>query len=147
MNPDDLDLDAIVARMPHRYPMMLVDRILAVEPGVVIRGLKNVTMNEPYFPGHFPGYPVMPGVLILEALTQISGALAVASGMTTADGAPDVTFTGLERCRFKRQVVPGDQLVLESRWEPGEAGRGRFAVKAFVGDQLAAEGMLLVSRP
>jgi 3-hydroxyacyl-[acyl-carrier-protein] dehydratase len=147
MNPDDLDIDAIVARMPHRYPMVLVDRVLEVEPGVSIRGLKNVTMNEPYFPGHFPGYPVMPGVLILEALTQISGGLAVASGMATPDGAPDVTFSGVEGCRFKRQVVPGDQLVLESRWEPGEGGRGRFAVKAFVDGQLATEAALLVTRP
>lgn len=143
----DLDIEAVVAKMPHRYGAVMVDRVLEVVPGTSIRGVKNVTMNEPYFQGHFPGYPVMPGVLILEALTQLSGGLAVASGLVAADGAPAVDFTGVDACRFKRQVVPGDQLLLESTWEPGEVGRGRFAVKAFVDGQLAAEAMLLVATP
>jgi 3-hydroxyacyl-[acyl-carrier-protein] dehydratase len=142
---DRLDVDAIVARMPHRYPAVLVDRLLECVPGDRIRALKNVTINEPYFQGHFPSYPVMPGVLILEALTQLCGVLAVASGMTDADGGPALSFDGIHGCRFKRQVVPGDQLLLEAAWRPGEGRTGRFAVRALVDDQLAAEGDLLVS--
>lgn len=142
---DTLDIDAIVAKMPHRYPATLVDRIFECIAGQSIHGLKNVTMNEPYFQGHFPGYPVMPGVLILEALTQLSGVLAVVSGMTTPDGAPAVSFYGIHACRFKRQVVPGDQLLLESRWVPGESGKGRFDVKALVDGQVAAQSELLVT--
>jgi 3-hydroxyacyl-[acyl-carrier-protein] dehydratase len=144
-DPATLDIDAIVARMPHRYPTVLVDRILECVAGQSIRALKNVTMNEPYFQGHFPGYPVMPGVLILEALTQLSGVLAVASGLVTADGAPAVTFDGIDACRFKRQVIPGDQLTLESQWQPGKDGKGRFEVRALVEGQIAAESALLVT--
>ena len=140
-----IDVAAVVAKMPHRYPDLLVDRVTECEPGRLIRGLKAVTINEPYFPGHFPGYPVMPGVLILEALTQISGALAVVSGLATADGAPRVSFDGVDGCRFKRQVVPGDRLALESEWHPGADGQGRFAVRALVDGELAAEATLLVS--
>lgn len=146
MTPD-IDMDAVVARMPNRYPGVLVDRVFDVEPGLRIRGLKNVTMNEPHFQGHFPNYPVMPGVLILEALTQLAGALAVASGMQRGDGGPDLSFVGVRDCRFKRQVVPGDQLLLEAVWQPGEGGDGRFAVKALVDGVLATEAALLVSRP
>jgi len=144
--PSQEEVERVVGLMPHRYPDLLVDRIDACEPGVSIRGLKNVTMNEPYFQGHFPDYPVMPGVLILEALTQISGVLAVRSSMVDGDGAPALSFDGIDGCRFKRQVVPGDQLVLDSRWLPGEAGKGRFEVSASVDGQLAAEAALLVSR-
>jgi 3-hydroxyacyl-[acyl-carrier-protein] dehydratase len=141
----DLDIDAIVGKMPHRYPSVLVDRLLECVPGESIRALKNVSISEPYFQGHFPGYPVMPGVLILEALTQLSGALAVASGIVGSDGGPALVFDGVDGCRFKRQVVPGDQLVLESRWQPQEGGKGRFAVRALVDGQLAAEAALLAT--
>jgi 3-hydroxyacyl-[acyl-carrier-protein] dehydratase len=144
---DSLDVEAIVAKMPHRYPGVLVDRLLDCVPGERIAALKNVTMNEPYFQGHFPSYPVMPGVLILEALTQLSGVLAVASGLADAAGAPAVQFDGVDHCRFKRQVIPGDQLTLESTWQPGEAGKGRFAVRALVEGHVAAEAALLVSLP
>jgi 3-hydroxyacyl-[acyl-carrier-protein] dehydratase len=140
-----IDVEAVVAKMPYRYPDVLVDRVTECEPGRRIRGLKAVTINEPYFQGHFPGYPVMPGVLILEALTQLSGVLAVESGLVTADGEPRVSFDGIEGCRFKRQVVPGDRLMLESVWEPGPEGKGRFAVRAFVDGALAAESSLLVT--
>lgn len=146
MNRDmTLEIDAIVAKMTHRYPAVMVDRILECVAGQSIRGLKNVTMNEPYFQGHFPNYPVMPGVLVLEALTQLSGVLAVASGIVAADGAPALRFDGIQNCRFKRQVVPGDQLILESLWQPGEGGTARFAVRATVDDLVAAESMLLVT--
>ena len=145
IDPASLDVDAVVAKMPHRYPAILVDRILECVPNERIVALKNVTMNEPYFQGHFPNYPVMPGVLILEALTQISAVLAVASGVRTADGAPAMAFDGIEACRFKRQVVPGDQLMLESSWQPGDGGRARFNVRALVDGQVAAESALLVT--
>ena len=143
--PSRADVEKVVGLMLHRYPDLLVDRIDACEPGASIRGLKNVTMNEPYFQGHFPDYPVMPGVLILEALTQISGVLAVQSGMVDDEGGPALSFDGIDACRFKRQVVPGDQLVLDSRWRPGESGKGRFEVTATVDGQLAAEAALLVT--
>lgn len=139
-----VDVEAVVAKMPHRYATVLVDRVLECVPGESIRALKCVTIDEPHFLGHFPGYPVMPGVLILEALTQISGALAVASGIATPDGAPALEFVGVDACRFKRQVVPGDRLTLESRWRPGEGGEGSFAVRALVDGQLASEAELLV---
>ena len=145
VDPQTLDVDAIVDLMPHRYPSVLVDRVLECVAGTRIRGIKNVTMNEPYFQGHFPGYPVMPGVLVLEALTQLSGVLAVASGIKTAEGAPAVDFDGVDACRFKRQIVPGDQIVLESTWHPLDPGKGRFHVRALVDDQVAAESSLLVT--
>jgi 3-hydroxyacyl-[acyl-carrier-protein] dehydratase len=141
-----LDIDAIVAKMPHRYPGVLVDRLIACVPGERIDALKNVTMNEPYFQGHFPSYPVMPGVLILEALTQLCGVFAVASGWCDAAGAPALTFDGVDDCRFKRQVVPGDQLMLQCTWQPAEAGQGRFHARALVDGQLAADAALLVTR-
>ncbi|GIK86993.1 MAG: 3-hydroxyacyl-ACP dehydratase FabZ [Burkholderiales bacterium] len=141
-----IDVGAVVAKMPHRYPMVLVDRVLECTPGRSMRAVKGVTISEPYFQGHFPGYPVMPGVLILEALTQLCGALAVASGLADADGAPALSFDGVDGCRFKRQVVPGDQLVLEVQWRQDPAAGDRFDVRAFVDGQLAAEAELLASR-
>jgi 3-hydroxyacyl-[acyl-carrier-protein] dehydratase len=140
-----IDLDAVVAGMPLRYDRVLVDRVLACTPGVSIRGVKSVTINEPYFAGHFPAYPVMPGVLIIEALTQLSGALAAAGGHLGPDGRLALDFTGIDECRFKRQVVPGDTLTLESDWQGGADGTVRFAVRALVDEQLAAEAILLAA--
>ena len=145
VDPATLDIEAIVEQMPYRYPSVLVDRILECIAGTSIRAIKNVTMNEPYFQGHFPGYPVMPGVLVLEALTQLSGVLAVASGIATPGGAPAISFDGIHACRFKRQIVPGDQLLLESTWHALDGGKGRFDVRALVEDQVAAESELLVT--
>ena len=144
MSPALPDIGAVVALMPGRYPALLVDRIESIVAGEAV-GVKAVSASEPYFLGHFPGYPVMPGVLILEALTQLSGVLAVASGMATSEGAPAVAFEGVESCRFKRQVVPGDVLMLQSAWKPGEGRQGRFEVSARVDGQLAAEAVLLVT--
>lgn len=123
-------LESLLQSLPNRYPALLIDRIDAVAPGGEARGMKCVTINEPCFQGHFPGYPVLPGVLVLEALVQLSILLAHA---TDAQGA--FVVTGIDNVRFKRQVVPGDLLRLESRATPGAA----FAVQAWVGDQLAAE--------
>lgn len=105
-----MDLEQIIARIPHRYPMLLVDRILELEPGRRIVGLKNVSANEPFFQGHFPEYPVMPGVLVVEAMAQVGGVLA--SMLPGPDGAL-AFFASIDRCRFRRPVRPGDQLVTE----------------------------------
>ena len=103
----------ILRRLPHRYPFLLVDRVLECVPGKSIRALKNVTINEPFFPGHFPGRPVMPGVMIIEALAQTAGILA----FVTADVYPDENsrfyFVGIDKARFRRPVEPGDQLILK----------------------------------
>ncbi|MCU0291866.1 MAG: 3-hydroxyacyl-ACP dehydratase FabZ [Thermoanaerobaculaceae bacterium] len=142
-----IDILGILDVLPHRYPFLLVDRILEMD-GERVLGLKNVTFNEPHFTGHFPGAPVMPGVLIVEAIAQ-AGAVMMLSGV------PDrhsklIYFTGIDKCRFRRPVVPGDQLLLEVRLV---RRRSRFAVMhgvARVGDEIAAEAELssaMVDRP
>jgi 3-hydroxyacyl-[acyl-carrier-protein] dehydratase len=132
------DLTAILAPLPHRYPKLLVDRITEHVPGELARGLKNVTVNEPHFQGHFPGYPVMPGVLIIEALVQLSALLAHDRGLA-------LDLSGISGARFKRQVGPGDQLQLETRMGAVVDGAGSFAVQAAVDGELAAEAELLVA--
>ncbi|MFY9187751.1 MAG: 3-hydroxyacyl-ACP dehydratase FabZ [bacterium] len=132
-----LDQAAIMNILPHRYPFLLVDKIVELEPGERAVGLKSVSGNEPFFPGHFPGRPVMPGVLIVEALAQ-TGAVALlsASGLE----GKIAYFAGIDKCRFRRPVVPGDQLRLEvtlTRMR-GRIGKGRG--QAFVGSELVAEG-------
>jgi beta-hydroxyacyl-ACP dehydratase FabZ len=132
-----MDIAAIKAVLPHRYPFLLLDRVEELIPGERIVGLKNVTANEPFFQGHFPEYPVMPGVLILEALAQ-AGALMMLREMATETKAIPF-FTGIDKARFRRQVVPGDQLRLEVTVLKQRLGLCRLAAKAMVGDELAAE--------
>ena len=108
--PGAMDVEAIMARIPHRYPLLLVDRILEVEPGRRIVGLKNVSANEPFFQGHFPGHPIMPGVLVVEAMVQVGGVLA--SLMPGSEG-HIAYFAAIDHCRFRRPVRPGDQLITE----------------------------------
>lgn len=133
------ELEATLRTLPRRYPVLLVDRIDACTPGVEARGVKCVTVNEPYFQGHFPGHPVMPGVLIMEALVQLATWLALESG----EPAPQ-TVRSIGRARFKRQVIPGDLLVLEARM----AGDGKFVLRASVSGVTAAEAeMILASGP
>jgi len=133
---DAADLEAILASLPHRYPRLLIDRMVEHVPGRLARALKNVTVNEPFFQGHFPGYPVMPGVLVIEALVQLSAVLARDHGLA-------LDLSGIAGARFKRQVSPGDQLLLEARMDPMVEGRGGFAVLASVAGELAAEAQLL----
>ncbi len=140
-----LDIHAIMRLLPHRSPMLLVDRVLDYEPGKWIRAQKNVTMNEPYFAGHFPAYPVMPGVMIVEALAQVSGLLTMLSGLAKQDGSQLVLFAGIDEARFKRQVMPGDTLVMEAHLERNVRMVGRFRVRALVGDQAVCEARLLAA--
>ncbi|MGI6226316.1 MAG: 3-hydroxyacyl-ACP dehydratase FabZ [Peptococcales bacterium] len=135
-----LDINKIKEILPHRYPFLLVDKILEIEPGKRIVGLKNVTANEEYFNGHFPGYPVMPGVLIIEALAQ-TGAVGVLS-MEEYQGKL-VLFAGIDKVKFRRQVVPGDQLRLEVEVTKLRGRVGKCQAKAYVGEDLAVEGELM----
>ena len=130
-----LELEDLLRQLPRRYPAMLIDRLLECIPGTSARALKAVTVNEPFFQGHFPDYPVMPGVLVIEALIQLSTLLSHASG----EGTPG-TIRELDGVRFKRQVVPGDQLMLETQM----LGAGRFAVRALVDGELATEAQLVL---
>ena len=141
----ELDIGIIRRLLPHRYPMLLVDRVLEWEAGKFLRGMKNVTVNEPFFQGHFPAYPVMPGVLVIEAMAQVAGLLTMLSDVARRDGTQLVLFAGIDEARFKRQVVPGDTLLLEAHLERAVRGIGRFRTRATVGDQLVCEAKLLAA--
>jgi len=136
-----MDIKEILEHLPHRYPFLLVDRVLEIEPGKRIVALKNVTFNEPFFPGHFPGHPIMPGVMIIEALAQAAAILTFKS-TEKLDGRL-VYFVGIDDARFKSPVVPGDQLTLEAQHERTIRGIGKFTVRARVGERLAAEATLM----
>ncbi len=140
-----LDQHGIRRLLPHRYPMLLVDRVIECEPGKFIRGMKNVSANEPFFQGHFPDYPVMPGVLVVEAMAQIAGLLTMLSKMARTDGTQLVLFAGIDAARFKRQVVPGDTLTLVATLDRAVRGIGRFDCSATVGDQVVCEARLLAA--
>ena len=141
----ELDIGMIRRLLPHRYPMLLVDRVLDWEAGRFVRAVKNVTINEPFFQGHFPAYPVMPGVLVIEAMAQVAGLLTMLSDVARRDGSQLVLFAGIDEARFKRQVVPGDTLLLEAHLERAVRGIGRFRTKALVGDDLVCEATLLAA--
>jgi 3-hydroxyacyl-[acyl-carrier-protein] dehydratase len=143
MNMGEMDIGEIMRYLPHRFPFLLVDRVLECIPGKSIKAIKNVTANEPFFQGHFPGYPVMPGVLVVEALAQVSVILVHKTLNLTADGKSLIFFAGIDDARFKRQVLPGDQLLLESTEVRLARGVGKFNVKATVGGVLVAEAQLL----
>ena len=140
-----LNYEAIAKILPHRYPILLVDRITVLEPNKKVVGIKNVTLNEPFFQGHFPDNPIMPGVLIIEAMSQVGGILArVSLSETTAEEFGDLPFfMAIDKVRFRRPVVPGDQLVFEVT--PLRTGTKvwKVAGKAFVGDDLVAEAELV----
>ena len=135
-----LDCNEIAAVLPHRYPFLLVDRILDIDPWKSIVGLKSVTINEPFFPGHFPNHPVMPGVLIIEAMAQVAGILAYKSDPSVAG---KVTyFVGIDGAKFRRPVVPGDQLRFEIHVSGCKRGIWMFDSKAYVDGQLVTEATL-----
>jgi len=138
-----MDIYQILQKLPHRYPILLVDRVLEVEKGVRIKALKNVSVNEPYFVGHFPHRPVMPGVLILEALAQAAALLSFATLDITLDDKTIYYFAGIDGARFKRPVEPGDQLILDVELGRAKAGIYKFNAKAWVGSDLAAEAELM----
>jgi 3-hydroxyacyl-[acyl-carrier-protein] dehydratase len=137
-----LDVNAIMRQIPHRYPFLLVDRILELEPGHRIVGLKNVSVNEPYFAGHFPGHPVMPGVLIVEAMAQVGGVLA--SLFPGADRKL-AYFAAIDRLRFRRPVMPGDQLISELVVLRVRERMGRMQGTARVDGEVVAGGVLTYS--
>jgi len=136
-----LDIARIMASLPHRYPLLLVDRILEIEDDRRVVGLKNVSINEAFFQGHFPGHPIMPGVLIVEAMAQTGGVLMLSRLEDPA--AKVVYFMGLDDVRFRRPVVPGDQLRMEVEVVQNRGSTVRLSGKAFVEGQLAAEAAML----
>jgi 3-hydroxyacyl-[acyl-carrier-protein] dehydratase len=139
-----IDIEGIIARLPHRFPFLLVDRVLEMQAGESIVALKNVTFNEAHFAGHFPQYPVMPGVLVIEALAQAGGVLAWESARAEERQVEILYLAGLEEVRFKHPVTPGDQLILRAKLERHRRGLWRFACVAEVDGQLAAEARILM---
>ena len=138
-----IDIHRILKILPHRYPFLLVDRVLEFEKGVRIKALKNVSINEPFFIGHFPSRPVMPGVLMLEALAQAAALLSFESAGVAHDENTVVYFVGIDGARFKRPVEPGDQLVLEASIERARAGIVKYRTRASVDGATAVEAELM----
>lgn len=136
------DIRKIMEFLPHRHPFILVDRIIELVPNERVVGLKNVTMNEPFFQGHFPGAPVMPGVLIIEAMAQTGGVLAYLS-LAEEDRGEFMYFMGIDKARFRQPVVPGDQLRLELRLTRSRGAVSKMSGKATVDDKLVAEAEIL----
>jgi len=134
------DIQEIMNFLPHRYPFLLIDRVTEFEPGKRVVVLKNVTINEPFFQGHFPGYPIMPGVLVVEAMAQ-AGGLLMTSAMEDREKKL-VVFSGIENAKFRRPVTPGDQLIIEVNVLAMRSRAGRMEGKAFVDGKLACEATL-----
>jgi 3-hydroxyacyl-[acyl-carrier-protein] dehydratase len=137
----DLDIDAIRRMIPHRYPFLMIDRVVEVTAETSAVGIKNVTVNEPYFAGHFPGRPIMPGVLIVEAMAQTAAALVVASIGPAAEGRP-VYFMTIDQARFRRPVLPGDQLRIKVVKQHKKLSVWKFLGQATIEDRLAAEAVI-----
>ena len=140
-----MDIQAILAQLPHRYPFLLVDRVIECVPGKRIHAIKNVTVNEPYFPGHFPGRPTMPGVMILEALAQAAGILAFKTAGVVPDDKSRFYFVGIDGARFRRPVVPGDQLALKATFDRAMRGIWKFTTVAEVGGGEACSATMMVA--
>ena len=139
----DMDIHQVLAHLPHRFPILMIDRVLECEPGKRILALKNVSANEPYFPGHFPHRPVMPGVLILEAMAQAAGILVFRTLGAKPDDKSVYYYAGIDNARFKRPVEPGDQLMIEVSILGSKRGIWKFGCTARIGDALAAEADIL----
>ena len=138
-----MDIHQILKLLPHRYPFLLVDRVTQLELGKSIQALKNVTINEPFFNGHFPHRPVMPGVLILEAMAQAAALLSFATQGVTPDDKTVYYFAGIDGARFKRPVEPGDQLMLHAELDRMKSGIFKFKARATVGEELAVQAELI----
>ena len=138
-----MDIHQILKLLPHRYPFLLVDRVLEIDKGKSIKALKNVTINEPFFMGHFPHRPVMPGVLMLEALAQTAALLSFHTMDVVPDDNTMYYFAGIDGARFKRPVEPGDALTLCVELDRMKAGIFKFKAKAWVGEELAVEAELM----
>jgi len=143
MSTTIMDIHAILEHLPHRYPFLLVDRVLSLDPGKSITALKNVTINEPFFPGHYPHHPVMPGVLIIEAMAQVAALLSFKSMGSKPDEKTVYYFAGIDGARFKRPVGPGDQLIIKVALTRSMRGLYKFSAQAEVDDQLVAEAELM----
>ncbi|OIP99939.1 MAG: 3-hydroxyacyl-[acyl-carrier-protein] dehydratase FabZ [Zetaproteobacteria bacterium CG2_30_46_52] len=139
----EFNIDEIMARLPHRYPFLLVDRVLDFVEDTSIRALKNVSINEPHFNGHFPGHPVMPGVLIVEAMAQVGGVLALSSAPAGEEYL--MYFTGIDEVRFRKPVRPGDQLIFEITVLRRRGAMWRFKGEAFVDGALVCAGTLMAT--
>jgi 3-hydroxyacyl-[acyl-carrier-protein] dehydratase len=144
-DPTQLDINEILERLPHRYPFLLVDRVLECRAGESIRALKNVTYNEPFFPGHFPGRPLMPGVMIIEALAQAAGILCFVSADVIPDEETRFYFVGIDKARFRKPVAPGDQLVLTAHVVRALKGIWRFSTSALVDGNEVAHAEMMVA--
>ncbi|HET6786751.1 MAG TPA: 3-hydroxyacyl-ACP dehydratase FabZ [Aquabacterium sp.] len=138
-----MDIHKILELLPHRYPFLLVDRVLEIEHHKRIRAVKNVTMNEPYFTGHFPHRPVMPGVMMLEALAQAAALLTFESQGIRSDDKSVYYFVGIDNARFKRPVEPGDQLILDVSIERAKAGIYKFKAQGLVDGEVAVDAQLM----
>ncbi|TXH42899.1 MAG: 3-hydroxyacyl-ACP dehydratase FabZ [Burkholderiaceae bacterium] len=138
-----MDIHQILKQLPHRYPILLVDRVVDLVKGESIRAIKNVTINEPFFQGHFPHRPVMPGVLMIEALAQAAALLSFDSMGASPDDNTVYYFAGIDGARFKRPVEPGDQLILEVKLDRMKAGIFKFTARALVGEEVAVEAELM----
>lgn len=140
-----LGLDAILERLPHRFPFLLVDRVLEIDPGKSIVALKNVTANEPHFQGHFPGHAVMPGVLVVEALAQAGGVLAWETATSDQQSVGILYLVGIEKARFKQPVWPGDQLELHAELKLNKRGFWRFDCRAVVAGKTVVEAEIVMA--
>jgi len=140
-----MDIQEVMRRLPHRYPFLLVDRVLECISGQSIRAIKNVTINEPFFPKHFPARPVFPGVLILEALAQTAGILAFVTAGAYPDEKRELYFVGIDKARFRRPVLPGDQLILKATLERSLRGIWKFSTVAEVDGQEATSAEMMVA--
>jgi 3-hydroxyacyl-[acyl-carrier-protein] dehydratase len=138
-----MDIQEILEHLPHRYPFLLVDRVLECEPGKRLVAVKNVSVNEPMFTGHFPERPIFPGVLIMEALAQATGILAFRTTGKKPDGQSLYYFAGIDKCRFKQPVVPGDQMILEVDVIKEKRGIWKFNAVAKVDDKVVASAELM----
>ena len=140
-----MDIQAVLAQLPHRYPFLLVDRVIECVPGKRIHAIKNVTINEPFFPGHFPGRPTMPGVMILEALAQAAGILAFKTAGVVPDDKSRFYFVGIDGARFRRPVMPGDQLALKATFDRAMRGIWKFTTIAEVDNVEVASATMMVA--